>query len=214
MKIWALDRLEELRSGTSKVKFSELEPVLIPLISDPSRDVRLNTARRLAVAGGTECGQAAAGPAECRAGRADPARDPGGPCGRRATWLPGHPGRKVPEEIRDGTLVWAVRFLNDADAEKARIGAEVIGKLLEQDGLKPEDVNGYLKALADRYAQMNPANDIGLRGYLLGAMAGLCSSRSACREQAAKQFGGFFEQALADKSRCRSDRSPSMGWSM
>ncbi|MGE5296834.1 MAG: HEAT repeat domain-containing protein, partial [Solirubrobacterales bacterium] len=50
IKLWALDRLEELRAGvgTSKAKFSELEPVLIPLISDPSRDVRLSTAKRLA----------------------------------------------------------------------------------------------------------------------------------------------------------------------
>lgn len=200
VKVWALDRLEELRQGTSKAKFSELELVLIPLISDPSRDVRLNTAKRLAAL--PELNAAKPLLEQLNVEQDDQIRRELLVALREACYVGSlaTTGRTIPVEIRYGTLAWAARFLNEADAERARIGAEVIGKLLEQNGLKPEDVNGYLKALADRYAQMNPSNDTGLKGYVLNAMAGLCSSRSACREPAAKYFSGFFEQALADKA--------------
>ncbi len=66
--------------------------------------------------------------------------------------------------------------------------------------MKPEEVNAYLKELADRYAQLSPANDTPLKGNLHGAMTGLCSSRSACKEAAAQQFGGLFDRALTDRS--------------
>lgn len=203
VKIWALDRLEELRqgTGTSKARFSEIEASLIPLISDPSRDVRLSTAKRLAVMG-QELNVAKPLLDQLNVETEEPIRREILVALREVCYVASlaTTGRNVPEEIRSGTLVWAVRFLSDPDAEKARIGGETIGKLLEQDGLKPEDVNSYLKALADRYSQVDPASDTGLRGYLLGAMSGLCSSRSACRELATKHFSGFFEQALADKT--------------
>ncbi len=203
VKIWALDRLEELRqgTGTSKAKFSELETSLIPLISDPSRDVRLNTARRLAVMG-QELNVAKPLLDQLNVEPDDQVRREILVALREVCYVASlaTTSRNVPEEIRSGALVWAVRFLSESDAERARIGGETISKLLEQNGLKPEEVSGYLKALADRYGRLGPANDAGLRGYLLSAMVGLCSSRSACKEQAAKQFGGLFEQALVDKT--------------
>jgi tetratricopeptide (TPR) repeat protein len=199
MKIWALERLEELRVGTSKAKFSELEPVLITLISDPSRDVRRNTARLLASL--WEVNVAKHLQDQLNVETDEMVRREILVALREACYASlTTPGPKLPEEIRAGTLVWAVRFLDDTDAEKARVGADVIGKLLQPNGLKAEEVNGYLKTLADRYGRLNPANDVGLRGNLLGAMAGLCSSRSACREHAAKHYGGLFEQALAEKA--------------
>jgi len=109
-------------------------------------------------------------------------------------------GRKVPEEVRRETLEWAVKFLNEPDPEKVRSGAAVIGKLLEQDGLKPQDVDRYLKALLDRYSQLAVETDPALRSYLLSAMAGLCTTRSTCRGQAVKLYGPSFDQALADKA--------------
>jgi len=107
---------------------------------------------------------------------------------------------KVPDEVRRETLDWAVKFLNDADAEKASSGAAVIGKLLEQDGLKPADVDRCLNVLSTRYTQSGSGAEVGVRGYLLGAMARLCATRSVCREQAVKLYAGLFEQALADKA--------------
>ncbi len=203
VRIWALDRLEELRvgTGTSKARFSEIEASLIPLISDPSRDVRLNTAKRLAVMG-QELNVAKPLLDQLNIEPDDQVRREILVALREVCYVASlaTTGRTVPEEIRNGTLVWAVRFLREPDAEKIRIGGDTIGKLVEQNGLKAEDVNDYLKALVERYAQLDPANDTGLRGSLLSAMAGLCSSRSACREQAAKQFNGLFEQALADKA--------------
>jgi HEAT repeat protein len=199
VKIWALERLEEMRVGTSKAKFSELEPTLIPLITDPSRDVRRNTARLLASL--WEVNVAKPLLDQLNVETDELVRREILVALREACYASlTTPGPKLPEEIRAGTLGWAVKFLEDADPEKARVGAEVIGKLLEPNGLKPEDVDGYLTHLADRYAGLNPANDVSLRVDLLSAMAGLCSSESKCRDLAAKHFGSLFEQALAEKA--------------
>ncbi|HON91424.1 MAG TPA: HEAT repeat domain-containing protein [Sedimentisphaerales bacterium] len=199
IKLWALERLEELRVGTSKAKFSTLEPALIALISDPSRDVRRNTARLLASL--WEVNVAKPLLDQLNVETDEGVRREILVALREACYASlTTPGPKLPEEIRAGTLSWAVKFLEDADPEKARVGAEVIGKLLEPNGLRAAEVNGYLKTLADRYSRLSPANDIGLRADLLNAMAGLCSSESKCRELAAKQFGGLFEQAIGEKA--------------
>jgi len=199
VKLWALERLEELRVGTSKAKFSGLEPALIALITDPSRDVRRNTARLLASL--WEVNVAKPLLDQLNVETDEGVRREILVALREACYASlTTPGPKLPEEIRTGTLAWAVKFLEDADPEKARVGAEVIGKLLEPNGLKVEEANGYLKTLADRYTRLSPANDIGLRADLLNAMAGLCSSESKCREHASKHFGGLFEQAIAEKA--------------
>ncbi len=199
VKLWALERLEELRVGTSKAKFSGLEPVLIALITDPSRDVRRNTARLLASL--WEVNVAKPLLDQLNVETDEGVRREILVALREACYASlTTPGPKLPEEIRTGTLAWAVKFLEDADPEKARVGAEVIGKLLEPNGLKVEEANGYLKTLADRYTRLSPANDIALRADLLNAMAGLCSSESKCREHASKHFGGLFEQAIAEKA--------------
>ncbi len=199
VRSWALDKLLELRNAKGTLKLTELEPVLSALVADSSRQVRLKTARLLALMGELNTSKplldqlkvekdeqvmreilVALGEA-CYAGSMPTA------------------GRKIPDEIRKETLDWAVLFLKAPDAEKMRSGAAVIGKLLEQDGLKPEDVDRDLRALSERYAQAAAGVDPTLRGYLLGTMAGLCSTRSTCREQAIKLYSGYFEQALTDK---------------
>jgi len=200
VRSWALDKLLELRNAKGTLKLSELEPILSALISDPSRQVRLKTARVLALMGELNTSkplleQLRAEPDEQIKREILVALGEACYAGSMAT-----AGYKVPEEVRKETLDWAVKFLNDADTEKVRSGAAIIGKLLEQDGLKPEDVDRYLKALSTRYAQSGPGADAGVRGYLLGAMARLCATRSTCREQAVKLYAGLFEQALADKA--------------
>jgi hypothetical protein len=200
VRLWALDKVEELRKGTGKPKLSELEAALLGLIVDPDKQVRLKTARLLALM--AELNAAKPLLEQLKVEQDDQVRREmfvalGGACYFASLPTAGH---KLPEEIRRETLEWAVKFLNETDTEKARNGAEVIGKLLEQDGLKPVEVDKYLKALADRYVQAGAATDHGLRGYLLGAMAGLCAPRSTCRVQAAKLYGTLFEQAVADKA--------------
>jgi HEAT repeat protein len=200
VRCWALDKLLELRSAKGAMKLSELEPILSGLISDPSRQVRLKTARVLALMGELNTSkplleQLKVEPDEQVKREMLVALGEACYTGSVATV-----GRKVPEDIRRETLEWALKFLNEADAEKARSGAGVIGKLLEQDGLKPEEVGRYLKALSDRYVLASAGADSGLRGYLLGAMAGLCTTRSTCRDEAVKLYSGLFEQSLTDKA--------------
>ncbi|MCU0913621.1 MAG: HEAT repeat domain-containing protein [Planctomycetes bacterium] len=199
VRSWALDKLQELRKGTGKLKLSELEPTLLNLIPDQSRQVRLRTARLLALMG--ELNVAKPLLAQLKVEPDEQVRREILVALREACYVGSlaATGRKVPDEVRKETLEWAVAFLRGTDAEKVRIGAEVIGKLLEQDGFKPEDVERYLKSLSDRYSQVNGGTEPAVRAYLLNAMAGLCVQRSTCREQAIKSYNGLFEQALADK---------------
>ncbi len=200
VRSWALDKLWELRKGTGKLKLSDLEPTLLDLISDSSKQVRFGTARLLALVSELNVAQPLL--KQLKAETDDQVRREILVALREACYVGSlaTTGRKVPDEVRKETLDWAVRYLNEADVEKVRTGAEVIGKLLEQDGLKPEEVDRYLTALSDRYAQASAGADPGMRAYLLSAMAGLCTTRSTCREQAIKLYSAAFEQALTDKA--------------
>jgi HEAT repeat protein len=199
VRSWALDKLQELRKGTGKLRLSDLETILPDRISDPSKQVRLKTAQLLALG---ELNLAQPLLKQLKVETDDQVRREILVALREACYVGSlaTAGRKVPEDVRKETLDWAVRFLGEADVEKVRTGAEVIGKLLGQDGLKPEEVDRYLKALSDRYTVAGAGADPALRGYLLSAMAGLCTTRSTCREQAVKLYSTFFEQALADKA--------------
>jgi HEAT repeat protein len=200
VRAWALDKVLELRNAKGTLNWSELEPSLSDRIADTSRQVRLKTALLLAKMGELNTSKPLLDQLKVETDESIKRQllmALGEACyaGSMVTAT-----RKVPEEVRKETLEWAVRFLNEADAEKMRSGAAVLGKLLEQDGLKPEEVDQYLKTLLARYTQLGAAGDPALRGYLLGVMAGLCAPRSTCREPAAKLYSGSFDQGLADKS--------------
>ncbi len=197
VKLWVLGKVEELRTGTDKGKVSpQLEGALLGLISNPDRRVRLRIAQLLTLMSELNAAKPLLDQlkieddAEVRHGLFVAL---GTACYYASSTV------KVPEEIRKETLELAVGFLDSSDPEKVRSGADIIRKLLEQNGLKPEDIDKYLTALADRYRQANPAANHGLRAEILGAMAGLCGPRSVCRSQAAKLYGPVFEQALADQ---------------
>jgi len=200
MRSWALEKLQEFRKGTGKLKLSDLEPTLLNLISDPSKQVRLRTARLLALVGELNLAQPLL--KQLKAETDDEVRRQMLVALREACYVDSlaTAGRKVPEDVRKETLEWAVRFLSEADVEKVRTGAETLGKLLEQDGLRPEEVDRFLTALSDRYMQATAGADPGMRAYLLSAMSGLCATRSTCRERAVKLYSVSFEQALTDKT--------------
>lgn len=199
IKLWALDRLEEIKKGTGKPKLSEdLEKTLLSLVSSKNRQVRLKTARVLALMWELNSAQRVLQQLQVEED-ADVRHELfialGGACYYAS--LDTSPF-KVSDEVRKDTLEWAVRFLSEQRVERVRSGADVIRKLLGQNGLKTEEVSRYLDALAQRYQQATSEANQAVRGELLSAMAGLCTQRSVCRVQATKLYSPLFEQAITD----------------
>ncbi len=199
VRLWALEKVSQWRVGTKSELPAELGPVLVNLVSDRNRDVRLKTAELLSLMGQLNSSRRLLQQLEVE--QDDEVATElfvalGGAC--YYAFLPGSEV-KVPEETRKKTLEWATKYLLDEDPKKSQKGAEVIKRLLEQDGLTSGEVDRYLGLLAERYNQQKDKADSVLRGELLGAMAGLCGPRSVHRTEAAKTFERLFEEALTDK---------------
>ncbi len=196
VRLWALDKVSQWRVGTQSKLPAELGPVLVNMIGDPDRQVRLNTAKLLSLTG--ELSSAERLLEQFKVERDEQVRLElfvalGGAC--HYALLPTS-GVKLEPEIRDETLQCAGRYLEEQDAKDSQRGAEVIAKLLEANGLSPETVDKYLGLLAARYEAAGSDDNGDLRGELLGVMAGLCA-QSAYSVQAAARFGPIFEKALA-----------------
>lgn len=201
VKLWVLGKLEELRQGTGKRTLSpELEGMLLGLISHRDKAIRLATANLLTLM--RELDSTKQLLAQLQVEEDGEVKHGLFVALGYACYYASQPASsvKVSEDVRRQTLELAVAFLGEADAEKARSGADVIRMLLEQDGLEPAEVDKYLTALAERYRQANPGANEGLRGELLGAMAGLCGQRSVdkVRTRAATLYGLVFEEGLGD----------------
>jgi HEAT repeat protein len=200
VRLWALEKVSQWRVGTKSELPAELGPVLVNLVSDQNRDVRLKTAGLLSLMGQLNSSQRLLQQLEVE--QDDEVKTElfvalGGAC--YYAFLPGSEV-KIPEEIRKKTLEWATKFLLEENPKRAQKGAEVIRKLLEQDGLTTGEVDRYLGLLAERLNRQKDKADGALRGELLGAMAGLCGPRSAHKTEAAKAFEPLFEEALNDKA--------------
>lgn len=199
IKLWALDNVYkwQFASGRSKLP-AELEPILLNLISDADKDVKLKTLG-LSYLGRMDS-------AEPLLAQLEKETDDqveialldalGQACSYALKVKPA----KITPEIRKRALVFAVKFLSEEDTGKARKGAEVLPKLLEPNGLQQEELEGYLGLLVERYNQQKEKPDGALRGELLSAMAGLCKQDSAGRVIAAKLFEPLFIEALSDKT--------------
>jgi len=201
IKLWALEKVYQWRvaPGTPKLP-PDLEPILVNLISDPDRDVRLKTAGLLSLM--VELNSAQRLLAQLEAEPDEQVKIElldalGGACSYAL--LPSSPVNISPE-IRKEALELAAKYLSEEDAGKARKGAEVIRKLLEPEGLKPDELDEYLAKLVTKYNQQKKKPDGALRGELLSAMAGLCAQGSACKAKAATRFGPLFVEALLDET--------------
>jgi HEAT repeat protein len=199
IRLWALEKIAQWRVGTKSELPAELGPVLVNLVSDQSRDVRLKTAGLLSLMGQLNSSQRLLQQLEIE--QDDEVKTElfvalGGAC--YYAFLPGSEV-KVPEEVRKKTLEWAGKFLVEENPKRAQKGAAVIRKLLEQNGLTTGEVERYLGLLVERYNRQKVQADGALRGELLAAMAGLCGPRSVHKTEAAKAFEQLFEQALNDK---------------
>ena len=200
VRLWALERAYEWRAAPGTRLPEKLGPILIGLISDPDRSVRLKTAAVLSVMGEVNSAQSLL--AQLEAEQDDEVATAifgalGDAC--YIAFLP-NSTIKIPLEIRQQTLEWAEKYVADPAPAKAKKGAEVMRKLLGQDGLSPKDTDRYLELLATTYSGLKNDSDGTLRAELLNAMANLCSPQSVHKAQARKQFGVLFEAALNDKT--------------
>lgn len=200
VKLWALEKVREGRLGTEKSKFADkLGSTLVSLVSDQDREVRLQVAKLLSLMGDLNSADKLL--QQLKVEQDDEVRMElfvalGGAC--YYAFLPDSP-IKIPLETRKQTLEEATKYLIEPDGKKAQKGAEVIKKLLEQDGLASDDVDKYLGSLAERYKQEKGKADGTLRGELLSAMADLCA-QSVYNARAKNLFGPLFKEALADKT--------------
>ncbi len=200
VRLWAMGKVYQGRVGTASKLPAELGPVLISLISDPDRDVRLQTAKVLSLMGQLNSSRRLLRQLEVEQDqqvRTEFFVALGGAC--HYAFSP-NAEFGIPEEIRKKTLEWAEEFLSSQDPSQAQKGAEVIKKLLEQDGLAAGVVDKFLGLLAERYdRQKAQSNGQSLGAELLNAMASLCA-QSTYKTQAARRFETLFEQALNDEA--------------
>ena len=201
VRLWALDKTTQWRIGSQSKLPAEIGPILLKLISDENRDVRLDSARLLALTGEISSPERLA--KQIVAEKDEEVRLElfvalGAAC--QYALVPTS-GAQITPELRMQTLEWAAGYLNDDDAKKVHKGAEVMRKLLEPGGLSDEDADKYLNLLVGRYNKTRKAGDTdksGLKGDLLATMARLCG-QSAYRAEVTRRFSGLFEEALEDQ---------------
>jgi HEAT repeat protein len=197
IKLWALTEVSEWHKGTNPKLPDELGPVLVDLVSDAERDVRLRVAKLLSRMG--ELNAAEKLLEQHNVEQDDAVRMEifvafGVACSHASM------SNSIPAGTRKACLELASEYLFDGNAGKSQAGADVIGKLLEQNELGSGEVAQYLGCLLDRCEQDRDNVDGALRAGLLSTMAGLCGPGSACRIESAELFAALFEEALDDKT--------------
>jgi len=197
VRAWAVEKVSQWRAGTRPLPV-ELGPVLVKLISDEDKDIRLKTARLLSRMGDLN-------PAEQLLSRLKVETEEdvkvellgalGEACYAAAL---GGSDVKVSESIRQEALELAGEYLADTDVKKAQKGGEVVKRLLEQNGLSDNDIEKYLRLLVQRYDREkdNKEEEEILRGELLDMLAGLCGKGVSCRTQASRLLEPVFVEAL------------------
>ena len=200
VRLWALNKVSEKRRSDDPTIPEALGKVVVSLVSDPERDVRLRTAQLLSWIGELDSTDQLLKQLE-----KEPYADIrielfvalGVAC-KHASMSTSALKVQVLTKIR--VLELAGEYLSDSDPRKSREGAEVIKNLLEQNGLESEQISKYLGLLEARYHLEQSQGKGVLRGELLGRMSGLCAQGSVCRIEAATLFGPLFEQGVTDES--------------
>jgi HEAT repeat protein len=201
VRLWALDKAYKWRLASQLS--DTLGPVLISLIPDPDRNVRLSTAELLALMQRLNSAQPLLDQHQVE--KDDQVRTKlfvalGAACSSALAGPPADIPATI-KKIRSITLGLAAKeYLASEDDEKVRDAAEVIRKLLVRDGLKAAEVDKYLKLLSAKYQQEKGKHGGALRGVLLNAMASLCAPESTCKERAQVLFEPLFTEALQDKT--------------
>ena len=190
VRLWALDKIDRYPTTGQ----AALRDKLLALLGDESRLVRLKTAKVLN-------NMSALNPAERLLERFLVEKDPDVALAMfealgEACFFAFSPGSKIqlPPTVKLQTLEIAGGYLNKDDIETAKKGAEIVRKILELNGLEPEQAVSYLEMLAKRY-EISRQRNSALRAELLGMMARLCG-QGAQRERAGKMYQPYFVQDI------------------
>jgi HEAT repeat protein len=201
VKKWALDEIIKWRQGTNPNLPDELGVILINLISDKNRDIRLKTAELLALWVKLNSAKPLLNQLSLEQdGQVKTALLVA--LGEACYYaLPNPPEKISPEimDIRKQTLEWAAQFLSEVDVKRAQTGAQVMKKLLKRDGLSANELDKYLLLLVNRFEKQKQEPSGTLRGELVSAMAGLCAQDSVCKVRAGELFAPIFKEALRDE---------------
>jgi len=188
-RLWALDKASKL-----PVIGEELGEKLLSLLSDNSRDVRLQAARAL-------MNMPALNPAAVLLERLQLEEDAEVKLAMlealgEACFFAFSRGSeiKLPEDIKLKTLEIASEYLRSESADDCIKGAEVIRKILELNSLGDDSMQSYLGLLDKRYKESLSGNEE-LRAELLAILAHLCGQGGA-KESACALFGPLFIDAI------------------
>jgi HEAT repeat protein len=200
VKSWALDKVRQWRGTPQTLIPADIEPVIIALVSDPSREIRLKTVGLIGLLQPMKAVDLAAKLlTQFEAEQDDQVKIElldlmGIVCSTALSQT--SPVIKVTPDLRQRVLGYASDFLSKDDPAKAKIGAKVMKQLLEREGMQEQEIKVYLGQLTDRYNRQKQDPNSALMADLLNAMVGLVAENSASREYARKAFEPIFKEAL------------------
>ena len=199
VRSWSLDKIQNWRTMPQTSIPAELEPVIISLVSDPLKEIRLKT---IDLIGQLQPMKTVDLTTKLLA-QFDIEQDDqvkiklldilGIVC---STGLSPTASIKISSETRLRVLGYASDFLSKDDPAKAKTGAKVMRQLLERDGMQEQDIKIYLTQLSDKFNKTKQDPNSILIPDLLNQMVGLAADSSACRENARKTFEPCFTEAL------------------
>jgi len=196
VQIWALEKVSQWRLSEKTLPAS-FGPVLISLVSSNEDAVRLATARLLAFTSYFE-------PAEKLLAQLEIEKNEivrleiFSALGEAVNYSAASSVEKTPSETYVATINWAAKYLADPDGLKSLKGAQVLSKLLINDGLGKDETCKYLTQLGARYSLEAAGKDDKFRGALLGEMADLCGAKTY-RAESARIFEPLFMTSIGDK---------------
>ncbi|MBN2589035.1 MAG: hypothetical protein JXA96_04175 [Sedimentisphaerales bacterium] len=216
VKSWGLEKVRGMRMAANTSIPPELEPAIIKLISDPIKEIRLTTIGLIGLMQTMQTVDLAAPLlAQFDIEKDDQVKIElldilGIVCS--ATHKPDSK-TKITLDTKQRILGYASVFLLQDDNTKAKVGAKVMRKLLEKDGLQEQEVQKYLTQISDRYIKKNEDPNSTLKSELLDTMVGLSADKSMIRQYARETFRTYFEGALVDNSdRIRSTAIDGLGY--
>ncbi|MBN1983590.1 MAG: HEAT repeat domain-containing protein [Chitinivibrionales bacterium] len=190
IRLWALGRVAQYQSADKEA----LKERLFGLLSDESRDVRLQTAKVLNNMSALNPGQKlldrfkVENDAEVSLAMFEALGEACFFAFSRGS------GVELPASVKDETLNIAVQYLFSEQTETSRKAAEVIRKILELNNLPEDSLPHYLGVLNERYQQAVTQNPV-LRADLLSIMANLCG-QGLSKVQASKLYEAAFIEGM------------------